>query len=275
MDEVDPGNAVAPTMRAGMVLREAREAKGLTLAEVATRTRIPQRHLEAIERSDYASLPSTTYATGFAKAYARAVGADEVAIAQEVRGEVLRMGRRQPEYQPYEIADQSRVPSRGVAVVGLGVALAVLILVGLWYGTDLFRRPGGRDAGASVAGVTSATPTASRPIAVPTATPVGGQVTLAANDEVWLRVYDADDKTLYVGTMKPGERFDVPAGARDPKINVGRPDKLAVTLNGSAIPPLGDGSRPIKDVKVSAQAIAARLSGASTSPAAADPPPSA
>ena len=37
---------------------------------------------------------------------------------------------------------------------------------------------------------------------------------LTATDEVWLRVYDADNKTLYLGTMKPGERFDVPAGAR-------------------------------------------------------------
>ncbi|RTL16348.1 MAG: helix-turn-helix domain-containing protein, partial [Sphingomonadaceae bacterium] len=40
------------------------------------------------------------------------------------------------------------------------------------------------------------------------------------------------------------------------------PDKLDVTLNGTAIPPLGDGSRAIKDVRVSGAAIAARLSGA-------------
>ena len=74
--------------------------------------------------------------------------------------------------------------------------------------------------------------------------------------------YDADNKTLYLGTMKPGETFAVPATANDPKINVGRPDKLDVTLNGTAIPPLGDGSRAIKDVRVSGAAIAARLSGA-------------
>ena len=67
---------------------------------------------------------------------------------------------------------------------------------------------------------------------------------LAATDEVWLRVYDADNKTLYLGTMKPGERFEVPAGARDPKINVGRPDKLQVTINGAAMPALDDGRAP-------------------------------
>ena len=261
MDEVDPGqpnpNPVHPA-RPGERLRDARNSRGLSLAEIAARTRVPQRHLEALEAGDYAALPSPTYAMGFSKAYARAVGADEVGIAQEVRRDLDRLGPRQPEYVPYETADPARVPSRGVAVLGVGIALAVLILVGLWYGTGLFK-PQTRAAAdeAVVAQTIAPKPTAA---ASPAAT--GGEVVLTANDEVWLRVYDADDKTLYLGTMKPGERFVVPAGANDPKINVGRPDKLAVTLNGSAIPPLGDGKRPIKDVRVSGAAIAARLSGA-------------
>ena len=118
MDEVDPGQPnptpVAPA-RPGERLREAREHRGLSLAEVAARTRVPQRHLEAVEAGDYRALPSPTYAMGFAKAYARAVSADEVAIAQDVRRELDRLGPRQPEYVPYETADPARVPSRGVA----------------------------------------------------------------------------------------------------------------------------------------------------------------
>ena len=94
-------------------------------------------------------------------------------------------------------------------------------------------------------------------------------MTLAATDEVWMRVYDADNKTLYLGTMKPGDRFDVPRDAKDPMINVGRPDKLTVTLNGANVPPLGTGERAIKDVRVGAVAIAARLSGAATGAAGA------
>jgi len=100
-------------------------------------------------------------------------------------------------------------------------------------------------------------------------------VTLAATDEVWMRVYDADNKTLYLGTMKPGDRFDVPRDAKDPMINVGRPDKLTVTLNGANVPPLGTGERAIKDVRVGAVAIAARLSGAATGAANETPSPSA
>ncbi len=60
--------------RPGDILRYEREAQGLTIADIAARTRIPQRHLESIDASDYSGLPSTTYATGFARAYAKALG---------------------------------------------------------------------------------------------------------------------------------------------------------------------------------------------------------
>lgn len=263
MDEVEPGqNAVpAPTERAGDILRIAREAQGLSVADIATRTRVPLRHLEAIEASDYSVLPSATYAIGFARAYARAVGVDEVRIAQMVREDVAKLGRRTPEYEPYEMTDPSRVPSRGITIVALGIAIAVLVLVGLWYGTDMFRGSRTSPADVSVAQVPAA-PAAKTAQSVPAApAPANGQVTLTASDEVWMRIYDADNKTLYLGTMKPGEKFDVPRDAKDPKINIGRADKLAVTLNGAAAPALGTGERAIKDVPVGATAIAARIAG--------------
>jgi len=249
---------------AGEKLREAREAQGLSLAEVAARTRIPLRQLEAIENSDYAQLPSITYAVGFAKAYARAVGADEVAIAREVRG-VNEQSVRRTEYEAYEINDPARVPSRGVAMFGLVVAVLLLIGAGIWYGTNWFR---GQDAAPPLVVPSDAPP----PIAVATTpAPVTGQVVLTANDDVWLRVYEADGtpngKTLFENTLKPGDHFDVPADAKDPMINVGRPDKLQVTVNGSAVPALGTGKVAIKDVPISAAALFARAA-----PAAAAPP---
>ncbi len=263
MDEVETGQNAAPAQpeRAGDILRKAREAQGLTVADIATRTRVPLRHLEAIEASDYSTLPSSTYAVGFTRAYARAMGIDEVHIANLVRGEVATLGRKKPEYEPYEMTDPSRVPSRGLAIVALGLAIAVLVLVGLWYGTDMFRGTSTSSTGTPVA-ETAPPPAAktAQPVPAPT-TPANGQVTLTASDEVWMRVYDADNKTLYLGTMKPGEKFDVPKDAKDPKINIGRADKLAVTLNGAAAPALGTGERAIKDVAVGAPAIAARIAG--------------
>ena len=267
MDEVDAGETagqagfqpVATPRTAGEILRAAREAQGLGVADIGTRTRVPLRHLEAIESGDYGSLPSPTYAVGFARAYARAVGADEVAIAQAVRIEVDRLGRRQPEYAPYEVTDPARVPSRGVAILAAGLALGLLVLAALYFGSGWLRSgvPSTPDAAPAAA-------TRTVPLPMPAAAPAGtGEVVLTANDEVWMRVYDAANTTLYTGTLQPGERFVVPAGAEDPKIDVGRPDKLAVTLNGAAVPPLGTGERAIKDVRIGGAALAARLAGAS------------
>lgn len=265
MNEVEPGKpaatlspALGPALapeRVGARLRQGREALGLSIAEVGQRTRVPLRHLEAIEATDFAALPSPTYAIGFARAYARAVGLDDVEIARDVRAEVAKI-QRPPEYEPYETADPARVPSRGVAIVGLGLAVAILVLVGLWYGTDLFR---------GAAPVTTAALPAPAPSAAATPTPVPAprQVALTAGaDEVWMRVYDANDQTLYLGTLQPGQTFNVPPTAIRPMINVGRPDQLQVTVDGRAVPPLGDGSRAIKDVPVDAAAMAARLEGA-------------
>ena len=257
MDE--PSGPATPPERVGDTLRAARERLGLSLAEIASRTRIPQRHLEGIEANDYSGLPSHTYATGFVKGYARAVGADEVALARKVRGEAQGTGRRQPEYVPYEVADPARVPSRGLAIVALGLALAVIVLAGLWFATDLLR-PGTASAPAPIA----SEPNAAAPVAsqsVPAPTPAAPQVLVTANDEVWLRIYDADGKTLHQGTLKAGEHFDVPAEAKEPMINVGRPDKITVTLNGSQLSGLNLGDKPIKDVRVSAAALQARAAG--------------
>lgn len=263
MDEVNPGHDAAPAApaRAGDVLRMAREAQGLSLGDIGARTRIPSRHLAAIEASDYQSLPSATYAVGFAKAYARAVGADEVAIAQAVRADVDKLGRRPNEYVPQDIADPARVPSRGLAIVGVGIALALLVLAGLWYGTDLFRRD--RTAQEVPAATPLTNESAPAPMPTPSPTPVtSGKVVLTANGDVWLRVYDADNVTLKMGTLKPGESYEVPGNANGPMLNVGRPDKLAVTVGGQSVPPLGDGSRAIKDVRLDPASVAARLSGA-------------
>ncbi len=67
----------------GELLRGAREARGLTLEWIARETKIPQRHLEALEHGDLSASPAGFYQRAELRAYARAVGVDtEVAIAK-------------------------------------------------------------------------------------------------------------------------------------------------------------------------------------------------
>ncbi|HEX8064354.1 MAG TPA: helix-turn-helix domain-containing protein, partial [Allosphingosinicella sp.] len=69
----------------GERLRVAREAKNLSLDDVARQTRIPVRHLEHIEREEWDALPALTYSVGFARSYANTVDLDGAQIGAEVR----------------------------------------------------------------------------------------------------------------------------------------------------------------------------------------------
>jgi cytoskeleton protein RodZ len=58
----------------GSALREAREARGETLEEIAGRTRIRAEFLASIEREEFDALPKGPFAQGFIRTYARELG---------------------------------------------------------------------------------------------------------------------------------------------------------------------------------------------------------
>jgi cytoskeleton protein RodZ len=66
----------------GEFLRRARERRGLSLQQIAQGTKIPLRHLNALERDEFAVLPGGMYRRAEVRAYADAVGLDrDVALA--------------------------------------------------------------------------------------------------------------------------------------------------------------------------------------------------
>lgn len=58
----------------GELLRAERERQGLTLAQVADRTRIKQQYLQALEQDDFDHLPGRFFARSFTHQYANALG---------------------------------------------------------------------------------------------------------------------------------------------------------------------------------------------------------
>jgi len=58
----------------GETLKEARKARGLSLEEVAEKTKIRPRYLEAIEVENFDLLPGQIYVRGFIRNYARFLG---------------------------------------------------------------------------------------------------------------------------------------------------------------------------------------------------------
>ncbi len=60
----------------GEKLKEAREERELTLAEVANETRIPIGTLRALERNDHSKFPSPVYSRSFLEKYAEFLGVE-------------------------------------------------------------------------------------------------------------------------------------------------------------------------------------------------------
>lgn len=255
----------------GERLRAARTAAGLDLNDIAGKTRVPMRHLEAIERGDYSALPSVTYAIGFARSFARAIGADEAAIARDLRAELGRAPSEDSEYTPYEPVDPARVPSRLLAWTAAVIAVVLLGGYLAWRSDWL----GGDAATVQPAPVAAApTPVAAPPVVVaPSPT---GQVVLTATAPVWLRVYDKADKVLLQKEMAAGETYNVPLDADTPMIRTGRPDALKVTIDGQQVAPLGPPETTIRNVGIDAKSLTARVAPAAptTQTSSSAPPPS-
>lgn len=272
----------APGPRAGAMLRDARVAAGLELAEVAARTRIPQRHLTAIEAGDYARLPSRTYAIGFSRTYARLLGLDERQVTEQVRLD-LAQGDPQRPIRPdrFEPGDPARIPSRRLAWFSL--LAVVLLVVGAFSFYRSYFSPGlGPAPLAAPPPSTMAAARASATAAPGSAVAAGPVVFTSLVDGIWVRFYDGAGQRLFEGQMAKGQSFTVPAGARNPQIWTGRPDALAITVGGRSVPRLAEGERIIRDVPVSAAALLARPAGPDpavpatpTTPTAARPAPGA
>lgn len=259
MEEESSENEEFRFQSVGEQLRTERERQELSLSDVAAKTRIPVRHLEAIETSNFAGLPGATYTLGFTRNYARALGLDATKLSAELRDEMEQGGHSayQAPTQSYEPTDVARVPPRALAWTAAAVAVALVIAYLVWRSFAL-GDPGNVSAPATVAQKGGTTKTDG---AASTSTPVDpkGQVLLTARDTVWVRIYDADKKRLYENEMKAGEQYPVPADAKNPMINTGRPQAIDVTIGGKIVAPLGKPDIAIKDVGVSAAALVARV----------------
>ncbi|MEK7450325.1 MAG: helix-turn-helix domain-containing protein, partial [Patescibacteria group bacterium] len=67
-------------IRAGQRLYDERVKKGLSLEDISKATRIRFSYLSAIEKGEYEELPSSTYAQGFVRNYAKHLGLNEEEI---------------------------------------------------------------------------------------------------------------------------------------------------------------------------------------------------
>lgn len=225
----------------GQRLRAAREAKGLTIEDVASTTRIPTRHLQTLEDSEWDKLPAATYSIGFAKNYATAVGLDRAEIADQLRAE---MGSELPAHfttattEPLEPVDGNRSMPKAI-VIGSLVALVVVVSLFTWLSNRELR---GDDV---------VTETAIDNFAVAATPPpaVSGTVVITADEAAWIEVRDGAT-ILKQGELAAGQSFEVPATATAPMLMTAKPEALRISVGTGDAPAVGPAGVRIANVSL-------------------------
>ena len=123
----------------GAQLKRARDERGLTLSEIANRTKIAVTALEALERNDLSRLPGGIFGRAFVRAYAAELGLDpdktvadfHVALEEEERRAAERGARRiEITADDREFLERQRRALRIFRIALAVVAIGAVVLVG-------------------------------------------------------------------------------------------------------------------------------------------------
>jgi cytoskeletal protein RodZ len=263
-----PAEPEAP-MTVGERLRAAREEKKMRLEDIAAQTRIPQRHLEALERSEWDQLPAPTYTTGFAKSYAGAVGLDRMEIGDQLRAEMGGQRFTANTIEAFEPADPRRTMPKSL-VIGTIVGLIVLIALMSWLNQRSLQTP---DESANVAAAApEAAAPATTPAPQPAAAPASGPVVLTATAPVWLQVSEKGGASLFSGMLQPNQTYTVPATATAPVLKTGKPEALRISVGNQVAPAVGPAATTVSNVSLLGPDLM-KAGAAAPAPAATAPAP--
>jgi len=117
----------------GMALREAREAMGLSVHDIANRIKFAPRQVEALEANDFANLPEATFLRGFVRSYARVLQLDEASLIAALP--VDPASRVVAKTQVVDVAFPTLFSLQRINLLWLAGALGVALVLGLFIFT--------------------------------------------------------------------------------------------------------------------------------------------
>ncbi len=256
----------------GERLRQARENKGISLAQASTDTRILLQSLIALEEGAFQRLPGDVVTRGFIRNYGQYLDLPIEELIDLYR-------RERGASDKIRVVATSSAPRARIYTVPnfLGVFFVTIALVGLAYvALNALGRVGDDPQVAAVPTVVTTVapsptslPTVStstpsptdRPSATPTEVPVAGAalsptptatpaapivVEIRIEDEgapSWLRVR-ADDVTVYEQIMQPGD-VEIFEARREVYIRSGNPSAVQISVNGLNQGVLGNSATPV------------------------------
>jgi hypothetical protein len=244
----------------GTTLRTAREFRGLQVEQVSAATKIPVRHLRAIEDNEFDKVPGGIFVRGFIRAYAREVGLDSTELIEQfLPARAAALSEATGSEPPVEGAAASVGPVH-IDPEGprwrpdLGYALIVPALV---FGLVSFNPIGASDSTPTVPSAPPAAPPAVADAAPVTASTDAGPDTLnavamsggavrfemLARGECWVKAV-VDGRPVVARLLQPGERVTVDA-SHDIVLRVGDPAAFSYSINGLPGSSLGEAGVPV------------------------------
>jgi len=235
----------------GDMLKSAREAKALSMEQVAAITRLNTQFIEALEEGRWDKLPGQMYLRPFTKTYAEALGLDLKEVYRIIDGE--EMEKTQVYSQPIgKPGHDYRLP----LVIMTGVVIIALIYVSVVYQK-------GREPGSDKLEIVRANFDASKrdvmwnrawqkPAEWKTLYPRSNRLRLEATDQVWASVIAGSD-TLFAGFIDGGRglTFFSDTGFI---LNIGRNDCISGYLDGEQIPSIGVSTRGLYNFHLDSKA---------------------
>jgi len=117
----------------GEFFKQVRETKGLTIDEVASKTRIRTDFVKALEDGNFAKLPDQVFARGFVRSYARSLGLDEDDAIHRFAQSAGAYYDKQSERERLKVRqaeeERKRQANRKAVAIAIGIAILTLIFL--------------------------------------------------------------------------------------------------------------------------------------------------
>ena len=241
----------------GEEFRSAREARGLSLSDVAERLHIRSVYLAAIEDEDWHVIGAPVYVRGFMRTYARFLGLDpEAAVARFAAAvpagpPAAAPARAATPAGPAEPQAERSSPSLA-AVLSIVVAVIAVLFVGYEFYTyrtggpampvaeaSAVPPPAVDDAATTAPAAAVDGPASPGALPPPPASPKPAakpSLTLKVTDASWLRV-TIDGTVVLEGTLPAGSSKSFSGKVAD--VRVGNAGGVRIAVNGRTLEPLG------------------------------------
>ncbi|MFA6313009.1 MAG: RodZ domain-containing protein [Sterolibacterium sp.] len=204
----------------GRSLREARESRGLSIADVVSSIKFSPRQIEAIERDDFAHLPGATFIRGVIRSYAKLLQLDPHPLLAMLDRETpqtdtqIHLPKDTGAALPQPGERRSYLPHLALLLIVLAVLVAIATYFD-WPGGTAKPKPA----------VATTVPAATQPLAnvvqppatqvepgqpepakTPSPEPDFRQLIFVFEEKSWVEVKDAGQRVIFAQNNEPGTR---------------------------------------------------------------------